>query len=403
MTDARIIVLSAREAKLKRRIRQHLRNLGFTKGADGWLEAPSMDKDAYRRFHDTQRGEKLASNADWLAHNQSSLLKHFAAGSEVDPTTIRPRLELISGGTWQSDLFRMAALFWRVPVSDGYGRRIRFLVWDESNDKLIGLIALGDAVFNQKARDEFVDWDHNRRSASLVNLMDAYVLGAVPPYNMLLGGKLIASLIRTADVVKAFDRKYRDSIGIISREGKKARLVAVTTSSALGRSSVYNRVALNGRKILEPIGYTSGWGHFHFSGAIFDELRNYLEFVGDDYSNGFSFGSGPNWKIRVIRRSLQLLGMDPSLIRHGFQREVFFCRIADNALPYLRGEHRKVMYGRLPTAIEVGESARERWLIGRAARDCQYKEWMPYKLLEAIKESGSRNLTPRSRRNVSGA
>jgi hypothetical protein len=35
-----------------------------------------------------------------------------------------------------------------VPVSNGFGRRLRYLVWDEHNDKLIGLIAIGDPVFN---------------------------------------------------------------------------------------------------------------------------------------------------------------------------------------------------------------------------------------------------------------
>ena len=82
--------------------------------------------------------------------------------------------------------------------------------------------------------------------------MDAYVLGAVPPYNTLLGGKLIASLARTSDVVEAFDAKYRDSVGIISNKQKKARLAAITTSSALGRSSIYNRLKLGGHLIFEP-------------------------------------------------------------------------------------------------------------------------------------------------------
>src|SRR3546814_18344755 len=84
----------------------------------------------------------------------------------------------------------MASLYWQVPVSDGYGRRMRFLVWDQAHGKLIGIFALGDAVFNQAARDAVIGWDHHRRSAALVNLMDAYVLGALPPYSHLLGGKL---------------------------------------------------------------------------------------------------------------------------------------------------------------------------------------------------------------------
>jgi hypothetical protein len=384
MSKGRVIELAAREAQLKRRIRQHLHDLGFVRDAAGRLQPPSLDKDAYRRFHKGQREEKLIANLDWLTKRQNSLMKWFADGAEISPRAIRPELELIEGGTWQSDLFRMASLHWQVPVSDGYGRRMRFLVWDRGHDKLIGIIALGDAVFNQAARDAVIGWDHHRRSAALVNLMDAYVLGAVPPYNYLLGGKLVASLIRSREVVDAFDDRYGSSVGLISKRKKRARLLAVTTTSALGRSSVYNRLHLQGRKIFEPIGFTSGWGHFHFSGRIFDELRTYLDFIRDDYATGFEFGSGPNWRIRVIRRALERLGMDTTLARHGFVREVFLCRIAKNAEALLRGDNKRVLYGGLLSVREVSVAALDRWVVPRSERDNRYLNWHASDLLDSI-------------------
>lgn len=384
MTTGKVIGLDTREAKLKRLVRHHLHDLGFQRDAEGRLQPPSLDKGAYRRFHRGQREEKLDANLAWLGRRQPALTKWFANGAEIVPNAIRPKLELVKGDTWQSDLFRMASLYWQVPVSDGYGRRMRFLVWDQAHGKLIGIFALGDAVFNQAARDGVIGWDHHRRSAALVNLMDAYVLGALPPYSHLLGGKLVASLIRSREVVDAFDDRYGDSVGLISGERKKARLLAVTTTSALGRSSIYNRLQLRGRKIFEPIGFTSGWGHFHFSGRIFDELRAYLEYVDDDYATGFEFGSGPNWRIRVIRRALERLGMDTKLARHGFVREVFLCRIATNADALLRGERKRVIYGGLPSVREVSVSALDRWLIPRAERDSRYLDWRVSDLLDAI-------------------
>lgn len=401
--SSKVIQVSPRDARLKRRIRSHLRNLGFKRGADGSLLPPSLDKDAYRQFHEFQRQEKVDGSRVWLTKNAGKLSKYFADGAEVVPGAVTPELELIDGGTWQSDLFRLAALYWRVPVSDGYGRRMRFLVWDKSNGKLIGIIALGDAVFNQAARDGHIGWDHLQRGESLVHLMDAYVLGALPPYNMILSGKLIASLLRTQEVIRAFDKKYRDSVGIISGKQKRARLVAITTSSALGRSSVYNRVSLEGRKILEPIGYTSGWGHFHFSGPIFDEIRDYLESVGDEYATGFSFGSGPNWRIRVIRRALERLGMDTTLAKHGFKREVFFCGVAQNAIPFLRGEHKNVQYRAVPTVAEVSEIAKQRWVIPRAEWDHRFREWRAADYLgQLLSEPVGRRVT-RMSRDASGA
>ncbi len=384
MSSAKVIELSTREARLKRMVRKHLRELGFGRASDGSLEPPSLDKEAYRRFHRAQKADKLEANRRWLDRCQNGLIKWFADGSDINPALIYPELELVFKGTWQSDLFRLATLYWQIPVSDGYGRRMRFLVWDRAHDKLMGIFALGDAVFNQAARDEYIGWDHHRRGESLVNLMDAYVLGALPPYSQLLGGKLVASLIKTREVVRAFTERYNDSTGLISGQKKRARLVAVTTTSALGRSSIYNRLQLSGKKIFEPIGFTSGWGHFHFSGKIFDELRAYLDYIEDDYADGFSFGSGPNWRIRVIRRALERLAMDTSLARHGFTREVFIAKIAKNAEAYLRGDNIRALYGDLPTVAEVSKAARERWVEPRASRDPRYLGWRASDLLASI-------------------
>lgn len=384
MSSSNIIALRTREAGLKRRLRAHLKQIGFYRAPDGTLLPPDLDKETYRKIHAYQREEKLAKHKQWIEAKGNKLFQYFASGTEVDVRGIRPRLEPAPGDTWQADLFRFAGLYWRIPISEGYGRRLRFLVWDDNNGKLIGLLALGDAVFNLRARDELIGWDHKRRAEALVNLMDAYVLGAVPPYNTLLGGKLIASLARTSDIVDAFAVKYRKTVGVISKKRKNARLVAITTSSALGRSSIYNRLKLDGRLIFEPIGYTSGWGHFHISDALFEELRDYLHQAGDLYASAFKFGQGPNWRLRVIRRALSLLGMDPDLIRHGFAREVFFCPVATNAIAFLRGDHKRVRYDNLPSVESASKLALDRWIIPRAERVPHYLAWRPEQFLEEL-------------------
>ena len=72
--------------------------------------------------------------------NRLDLLKsQIADGVEVDPAAIQPHLVQVKSGTPESDLFRFATLQWSIPVSQGYGRRLRFLVKDRANGKLIGL------------------------------------------------------------------------------------------------------------------------------------------------------------------------------------------------------------------------------------------------------------------------
>jgi Domain of unknown function (DUF4338) len=45
------------------------------------------------------------------------------------------------------------------------GGRLRYLLWDEHNEKLIGLIAIGDPVFNLSVRDNLIGWNVRDRGA----------------------------------------------------------------------------------------------------------------------------------------------------------------------------------------------------------------------------------------------
>ena len=368
-----IITIALREARLRRKVRGYLRSNGFTKSATGELVPPALDKAAYRLLHLPQRIHRLEKERQFIDRHLKSLIGFFAEGSDLDVESIAPRIELIDAGTWQSDLFRLASSLWSIPVSMGFGRRLRFLVWDSNADKLIGLLALGDPVFNLRARDNFIGWTAADRSRRLVNMLDAYVLGAVPPYSQLLGGKLVACLARSRDVVDLFRERYGGTEGIISGVQKNAHLVGITTTSALGRSSIYNRLQLDGCKYFQPIGYTVGYGHFHFPIDIFDEMRSYLRIRKDPYAGNHHYGSGPNWKFRVIRRSLQRLGLDPGLLKHGLPREVYFSQLADNAIDILRGNRKRPKYQNLRSAYHIGQLAVKRWMLPRSTWDETYK------------------------------
>lgn len=372
-----VIRINPQKAHLKRKLRMHLQSLGFTKSDEGTLQAPGNSKNAIRLLHNNQREERLLANREFISLKGEKLMQFFASGKEVNPKKISPILERISAGTQQGDLFRLAALSWSVPVSNGFGRRIRYLVWDENNGKLMGLIAIGDPVFNLAVRDKFIDWNTHDRSARLVNLMDAYVLGALPPYNALLGGKLIACLLRSRDIYDDFARIYGDTTGVISQEAKKARLLAITTTSSMGRSSVYNRLKLDGIQYLKSIGYTGGWGHFHIPDWLFSELRDYLRDIDHTYADQHGFGQGPNWRLRTTRAALSALGFKDDLMRHGIQREVFICQLANNATRIMQTGKGQPDLTSLLSAKDIAEQAVERWIIPRSRRRLEYRDWMP--------------------------
>ena len=374
--DPSIIVnVNLREARLKKKVREHLQSLGFTKSDAGALQAPGNTKEVIRTLHSAQRAERLAANQNFITLKSSKLSKFFASGKDVIPDKISPVLERVSSGTWQGDLFRLAALTWSVPVSNGFGRRLRYLVWDESNGKLIGLIAIGDPVFNLAVRDRLIGWSTEDRSSRLVNVMDAYVLGALPPYNFLLGGKLVACLLRSRELYDDFARVYGNSVGVISQKKKRARLLAITTTSSMGRSSVYNRLKLDGIQYMEPIGYTGGWGHFHIPDSLFIELRDYLRDMDHRYADHHMFGNGPNWRLRTMKAALNALGFRDDMMKHGIQREVFISQLADNTTNILQTGRGKPDLTSLLSAKDIAELAMERWMIPRTIRKTENRSW----------------------------
>lgn len=365
-------------SKLSREIKQelsaHLKSLGLLgSGPASGNGKPS--KDLIRSLHSNQRQDYLERGISGLSRTRvNRLLPKFAQGKDVVPERIKPELVPVQSGADSEFLFRMATMLWSVPVSPGYGRRMRFLVMDQSNGKLIGIFALMDPVFNLTVRDTWIGWTTEQRGRRLTSVMDAYVLGAVPPYNMVLGGKLVGSLIGSAEVADAFREKYADAKGIISGVRKHPSLALVTVTSALGRSSIYNRLRLPGLVEMFKVGESAGWGHFHVPKHTFVRMRRLLEMHGHRYARGYKFGSGPNWRIRSIREALKIIGMNEDLLRHGITREVYAMPLGQNWKAYLTGQTDECILLR-PNASVIAGAALERWVIPRAKRQPDYESW----------------------------
>jgi hypothetical protein len=355
---------------LKARLLEHLKLLGVN-----GEELRIVAKDAVRNLHAAQRDELHERERPFLEKYGPDLMeRHFACGAEIVPEKVRPILTEVKGDGEDARLFRLATLLWSVPVSRGFGRRMRFLVHDASNCKLMGLFALCDPVFNLKARDQWIGWETDDRRERLVNVMDAYVVGAVPPYDQMIGGKVVASLMTSREVSEVFERKYHDTEGIISGRKKRARLAMITVTSALGRSSLYNRLKLPGLFKFELIGQTQGWGHFHVPEDIFSDMRLLLEQEQHSYANGHRFGHGPNWRMRVIRVALKRIGVEQEALRHGITREIYAVSLASN-WPECLLCHGPVCHVLRPAADDIGRRACERWLIPRAKRRPNFKQW----------------------------
>lgn len=379
---------SADGVSLESAIHNHLLNLGFSRNGSRYFIDGVVTKQKIRNLHAAQRVDILERQRRFVETHGVELAEHFASGSQIDPGSIDPKLVQVSPGSLESRLFRFASLLWSVPVSQGFGRRLRFLVKDRQNDCLIGLFALGDPVFNLSARDNWIGWTHEDRRDRLVHVMDAYVVGAVPPYSQLIGGKLVAALMGSKEVRRAYERKYLDRQSVIRQRKHRARLVLLTTTSALGRSSLYNRLSIpDGPRFLR-IGTTKGFGHFHLYGEVFDLLRAHLEETGHPYASGNRFGMGPNWKLRVARAALEDIGIDgDSILKHGIEREVYAIPLAENWKKVLSGEHQRVRSLTKP-AVEISEFCLDRWIVPRSERDASFRSFDSGSIISTLLNGG---------------
>lgn len=340
------------------------------------LPPDSLTKERIRDLHQVAVAHRLERAKEGLYRKEGDLLKRLARGSEVDPVNISPRLIEVLSDSQDELLFRYAVLHWSIPVSNGYGRRLRFLVVDERNEKLIGVIGLGDPVFGMAARDQWIGWSHADRAARLRHVMDAYVLGTVPPYSFLLCGKLVAMLAASDEVRRAFKRKYEGVRSRISRRTHDGRLALITTTSALGRSSIYNRLRFVDRLLYQSVGFTGGSGEFHFSNGLYDALSTFAAEQCEPSLKKARWGEGFRNRREVLKKCLPKLGLPTAWLYHGIQRELFVVPLAHNTTKFLCGKHNRLQWFGHPAA-DLYSYFRDRWLLPRAAWDHRYREWSP--------------------------
>lgn len=341
----------------------------------GQIEIPDgYNKDDYRRMNQLAVAKKLAVSGPGLRRFERKLIDYIANGREVCPDKISPKLVLVQPDSEEELLFRYASLHWSIPVSSGYGRRLRFLVVDAHNEKLIGLFGLGDPVFSLKDRDDWIGWDSDSKRSRMYHLMDAFVLGAVPPYAGLLCGKLVAMLALSSEVQEAFRSKYSGNVSLIKKEMREPVLAMLTTTSALGRSSIYNRIRLKGISYWTSVGFTQGSGEFHFSNGVYAKMRSYVEANCTPTAKHNDWGTGFRNRREVIRKCLSSLDLSSNLIYHGIRREIFAAPLGNRALEFLRG---KVSDPSLHTwtAEHLSGLFKERWLLPRAATRKEYVDF----------------------------
>lgn len=325
------------------------------------------DKDYLRALHGKAKAQEPGIRPELVRNLFRKYEFCFRNGNEIDPAKIKPALHLVGPMDEWRDLFMVTRSLWSMPYNKGYGRRLRFVVFDEHHEAVIGIIGLQSPPADLQVRDQLFNYPEDGKLARVNCTMDAFAVGAVPPYTYLLGGKLCAGLIATEPVRQAYWKQYAGKTTELGGASIQQPLAAVTTTGAFGRSSMYNRLRYGERLLAEPIGFTLGYGTLHLE-HLYGQIRSYLEMIGR-YNNG-GFGMGPKARWQNICNALTDLGLSNRLLKHGVKREVFLFRLVEDLERGMAGGRFGKPY-RLP-ADEYANYWLQRWALPRAQR---FPEW----------------------------
>ncbi len=316
------LLQSVKIAKVREKLLQNLADYGVEWNSE-------LKKLEVEDLRDTQKKLSLATNQNGIQY-EKKVKDYFAAPNEIALDKIDPYLvEVTEKSSLYSKIWSYCLTFWSVPVSSGYGRRIRYLVFDRQNNKVIGLFGLCDPLIGLNIRDEYIGWNKEQKHERLYNCLTAYILGAVPPYNIILGSKLVALTTLFPEVRETFKRKYEGKITVIAGKEKMPVLAMIDTFGAFEKSAIYTRL-LN----WQFLDYTKGKSHIHITANGSWELIK--ELVQEEKFASYKYGQGSNWKLRTLRTGLASLGfINEDILSIGWKRAYYLNPLLKNWKDFL--------------------------------------------------------------------
>ena len=311
---------------LRKKIISVLEEQGFK--VNPHVRPSGSSKGTLRQIQKKARLEQISYHKKFLKKYFDLAKTYCRDGKDITPEDIELELREVKLDSFEKILFRWwDFIWWSIPYQRSYGRQMRFVLWDKTHDTSFGLISLQSPVLKMSVRDDYLGIPKNDLDIWVNRSMNAQRVGALPPYNELLGGKMVALALTSNEIREAYREKYKDYISIIKGRKLNPDLLFITTTSAFGKSSLYNRLKYNGETVAECLGYTQGSGTFHIPEELYVELLDFLKNKGVDVTRGY--GHGPSRKLKLISLSLKYLGLS-KFEYHGIKREFYLFPLVRN-------------------------------------------------------------------------
>lgn len=366
---------------LKSRVISILKKQGYKVNKDGFtLKDDSVE--LKRDVHILAKAERVSQGEDLIIKNIDLIKKYMINGKDLDISKIDPQIIEVKAGTKYETIFRWWNLvWWSLPYEHAYGRQIRLIIWDKYHNAPIGLIGLQSPILSWSVRDKYLEIGVEDRDYWVNQSMSAQRLGALPPYNYVLGGKLVAYLMASSVVRKKFEKKYTGLKTVLKNREIPSRLLFITTTGAYGKSSVYNRLKFNGELVAKFIGYTKGSGSFHIPNNLFEDFVKYLKKRNYDVRRGY--GSGPSKKMHLINQAMDCLGITNG-VNHGIKRAVYLFPLVKNLKEVIKNNEQPIWIERKIT--EMTDYWREHWSLHRIEAHKEYLDFSADHFIQKTKQ-----------------
>jgi len=341
-------------------------------------------KNTYRDLHKYSRNEQIRLHLNFLKNNSKIIQNFLLNENKLNPLKIDLELREVTKDSLEETIFRWWNLiWWSIPYQRAYGRQLRFLLWDKGHNVPFGLIGLQSPILKMSVRDDYLNLPREKLDLWVNKSMQAQRLGALPPYNYLLGGKMAAMAMTSNELRKSYRNKYMNQRTELRERIIDPDLLFITTTSAFGKSSIYNRLKYNNEILALSLGYTKGAGSFHIPEKLYREIQEFLSNNGINVNT--TFGNGPSRKIKLLYTAFRLLKI-PDYSYHNLKREFFLFPLVSNLKDVIHKNDQPKYFDR-PLNVLVNYW-RERLCLPRAERNI---EWMQFDAQRFFKNQLEKN------------
>ncbi|MEM5871674.1 MAG: DUF4338 domain-containing protein [Candidatus Aenigmatarchaeota archaeon] len=346
------------------------------------LKVGLNNKEHFRNLQQKARIEQLYLHKKFLVKNFRKVTQFSIDNKSFNPENISLELREVKTGSLDEIIFRWWNLiWWSIPYQRPYGRQIRFILWDNAHNAPFGLICLQSPVLKMAVRDKFLEIPKEELDRWVNMSMHAQRVGALPPYNELLGGKLVALTLTCNEIREVYKRKYTGAITLLENRKIEPYLLFITTTSAFGRSSIYNRLKFHEENIAYSLGFTKGTGTFHVSEELYKEILDFLSQKGYDIARGL--GHGPSRKLKLISLGLRHLGLSKFEF-HGIKREFYLFPLVKNLKEVVKAGAKPIWYDRPFERLVY--YWKDKWAIPRTNRKSDWKSFESKKFFEEVEK-----------------